>query len=364
MKAVFLLAALSATLSSHLYADTVFTGDRIEGVPVITELDLSDLTYGHHRFMFRGAEMATGQYWYTPVMVAKGKEKGKNVLVQSGVHGDELNGVRVVQELFSELSPENIKGSVIGVVGANRSGIEHVSRYWQISTDGGYGVDFNRVHPGKEHGNAAERQAWLLWEGLYKNNVDLALDYHTQFTGTAYPLFIYADYSLDDVKVMAELFPADQIKKDPGQKGTVETTFISKGIPALTVELGKPRIFESDMIARTLEGTKNVLVHYGVIRGDIVNTAKTAKTYIGNSMYSIRAKVGGFAEVLVDIGQDVEEGQLVAVQRNAFGDIIQEYKASSKGKVLAVGTDATREPRSLLVRVLTQELSEECQNGC
>lgn len=71
-------------------------------------------------------------------------------------------------------------------------------------------------------------------------------------------------------------------------------------------------------------------MHYGVIRGDIVNTAKTAKTYIGNSMYSIRAKVGGFAEVLVDIGQDVEEGQLVAVQRNAFGDIIQEYKASSK----------------------------------
>ncbi len=364
MRQVLLLGALGAVISTGIHAETLYTGDIIEGVPVISTLDVSDLDYGHHRFMFRGSEMATGQYWYVPVMVAKGKADGKKVLIQAAVHGDELNGVPVVQKVFSQLNPEEMKGAVIGIIGANRSGIEQVSRYWRVSSDGGYGVDFNRVHPGKQYGNAAQRHAWLLWEHLYKDNVDLALDYHTQSTGTAYPLFIYADYRDSDVKTMAELFPADQIKKDPGQKGTVETTFVSQGIPALTVELGKPREYQKDMIDRTVEGTNNVLVHYKVINGDITNTAETAGTYIGNSMYSIRAKVGGFADILVNIGEEVKEGQLVAVQRNAFGDVIQEYHAKSEGKVLAVGTDATRESRALLVRILRQDPSEKCRNGC
>lgn len=364
MKHVLLLGALSAAISTGIHAETVYTGDTVGGVPVISHLDVSDLDSGHHRFMFRGSEMATGQHWYVPVMVAKGKEEGKKVLIQAAVHGDELNGVPVVQKVFSELKPEEMKGTVIGVIGANRSGIEHVSRYWHISTDGGYGVDFNRIHPGKQYGNAAQQHAWLLWEQLYKGNVDLALDYHTQSTGTAYPLFIYADYRNADVKTMAELFPADQIKKDPGQKGTVETTFVEQGIPALTVELGKPRIYQKDMIDRTVEGTNNVLVHYKVINGEITNTAETAGTYIGNSMYSIRAKVGGFSDILVEIGEDVKKDQLVAVQHNAFGDVVQEYKAKSAGKVLAVGTDATREPRALLVRILGKDPSEKCNNGC
>ncbi|WP_370513250.1 succinylglutamate desuccinylase/aspartoacylase domain-containing protein [Enterobacter roggenkampii] len=69
-------------------------------------------------------------------MVAKGKTDGKNVLLQAGVHGDELNGVRIVQKVMEQLDPAKMNGSVIGIIGPNRSGLERVSRTWSVSTDG------------------------------------------------------------------------------------------------------------------------------------------------------------------------------------------------------------------------------------
>jgi predicted deacylase len=66
--------------------------------------DLVDhYTTGQHRFMFEGVETGTGQRWYVPIMVAKGAADGKKVLLQAGVHGDELNGVRIVQKAMAQL---------------------------------------------------------------------------------------------------------------------------------------------------------------------------------------------------------------------------------------------------------------------
>ena len=108
------------------------------------------------------------------------------------------------------------------------------------------------------------------------------------------------------------------------------------------------------MIARGLEGALNVLIHYKVIEGKIGATASSNKTYIGNAISSIRATTGGFAEVFVKPGDTVKAGQEVALQRNAFGDVVAKYSAERDGKVLAIGTDVVREPRALLVRVLSK----------
>jgi uncharacterized protein len=58
MKAGTALAAafLVALWILSVQAATTFTGDRIQGVPVITQLDVDDLEPGKtHRFMFQGA---------------------------------------------------------------------------------------------------------------------------------------------------------------------------------------------------------------------------------------------------------------------------------------------------------------------
>ena len=143
-RAVALLAAAMLTaVAAH--AATVFTGDKVQGVAVISQLDVADLAPGKtHRFMVQGVEMGTGQQWYVPVMDAKGAKTGKRLLLVSGVHGDELNPIRVVQKVFADLDPTKLSGSVIGIVGPSRPGVEHVTRMWPTSNLG-----VNLINPKK-----------------------------------------------------------------------------------------------------------------------------------------------------------------------------------------------------------------------
>ncbi|WP_127958283.1 M14 family metallopeptidase [Serratia microhaemolytica] len=364
---MYKVATLALLLTSvfSAQAETIYTGDKINGYPVIKKLDVNDLEAGkHYRFMFQGASNGIGQNWYVPILVAKGAKSGPKLGLQAAIHGDELNGVRVIQQVFEKLEPAKLSGTVVAAVGANPSGMLVNNRHWQFAMDSGSSVDFNRIWPGKEKGNSAQQHAWLMWNNLWAGNVTLFVDMHTQSTGNDFPLFIYADYRNPQVKKMAELFPADQIKKDLGEKGSVETTFVEHNIPAITLEVGKPKLYQTDLIARSVTGVNNILIEQGMIAGKLGRTAKEQQTYIGNSMNSIRAEVGGFAEILVKTGDSVQKGQKVAIQRNAFGDVLREYYAPNAGKVLSIGDDPMRESNALLVRILFNDPSAKCADGC
>ena len=128
-------------------------------------------------------------------------------------------------------------------------GIAFIQRKWPTPWLGGSLVDLNRVWPGSESGNIAERQAGLVWNRLFKNNIETVLDFHTAATGSDFTLFIFADFRRPEIRQLAELFPVAQIKNDPGLSGTLETAFVEAGIPAVTVEVGGPRSFDPPKIA-------------------------------------------------------------------------------------------------------------------
>lgn len=358
--------AMSLVFSSFMaQAATIYTGDKINGVDVISQLDVADLAAGKtHRFLFEGATDGIGQAYYVPVIVAKGAKEGPKLILNSGIHGDEVNGVRTVQKIMAGIDATQLSGTVVAVTGANPNAISHIRRVWTGYTSTGNMVDFNRIFPGKEFGTHQEQHAWKLWNKLWKGNADYAIDFHTQSTGQSYPLFIYADYRNDQIRVMAESFPADQIKKDPGESGTVETTFVEAGIPAITMELGRARAYDYDKIDRSVEGTRNYMIHLKMIGGEIGRTAKTQNSFIGNKTVSTRAEIGGYTEIMVKIGDKVTKGQLIATQLNIFGDVVKEYHAQVDGTVLTVSTDAVRESKAELVRILMQDPAPECKNGC
>ena len=334
---------------------TIYNGDIIAGAPVITKLNVNDLEPGKiHRFMFKGADMNIGQSWYVPVLVAVGKKSGKKVLLNTGVHGDELNGSRVIHKIFETLDPANLNGVVMGVVQASPNSLLHISRNWHSSTDGGEMINMNRVYPGKVDGNSGEVHAYKLWNGLYLGNIDVVIDLHTQSTDTEYPLFIYADYTNPGVQHIAELVPADQIQVDEGGEvqGAVENAFNYINIPAITIEIGGPRQYQVEYINRAIDGINNILIDQKLIEGQIGQTAKEFGTFIARNSISVNATVGGYAEILVEIGNVVCKGQEVALQRNPFGDIIQRYTAPNAGVVSSIATGAIREHGGLLVRII------------
>jgi predicted deacylase len=333
---------------------TVYTGDQIQRVPVISDLNVDDLEPGKkHRFFFQGVQMGTGQHWYVPIVVAKGVQGGQRISLTAGVHGDELSPVNAVQRIMSGLDPTQMSGTVIAVYDLSRPAKEYTQRKWPIAQGGGSLVDLNRVWPGDEMGNdVPTRHAGILWNRLFKHNVDIALDYHTASTGGDFTMFIFADFHKPEIRQIAELFPTEQIKDDPGENGTLEMAFVEAGIPVMTIEIGGPRIFDLPKIAMTVEGSMNVLKHYQIIDGPIGRTSRDAGTFFGDSFETIRSTSGGFLELLVDLRAKVTPGQKVAIQRNSFGDVVAEYTATVTGEVATIARDALSEPGSRVMQIL------------
>jgi hypothetical protein len=271
----------------------------------------------------------------------------------AGVHGDEVSSIRAVQRVMAQLNPAEMAGTVLAAIGVSRPAVEYTQSWWPTAQGGGTSYDPNRLWPGDEQGDTApSRHAGLLWERLFRPNLTVAMDYHTVTTGSDFTLFLYADLRQPAVRQMAELFPVDQVMDDPGLEGILETTFVAAGIPAMTVEIGPPRRFDADKIALAVEGSLNVLKHYGVVTGSLGRTAADVGTVFGNGMASIRSTQGGFLELLVDLKDRVEAGQRVALQRNAFGDVVATYHSPVAGVVAIVARDALCEPGSRVMQIL------------
>ena len=260
-------AAALLGMAAAATAATVYTGDVIQGKRVISQLDVADLEPGKkHSFYFQGVQMGTGQHWYVPVVVAKGAKPGKRILLISGVHGDEVSPVDAVQRTMAQLDPAQMSGTVTAVYDVSRPAKEGVTRMWPIAQWGGQLIDLNRVWPGNvDGGNAPTRHAGLVFSRLFKPNADFALDFHTAATGGDFTAFIFAKLSKPEIRAMALLYPIEQIKSDPGYGGTLETSLVEAGIPALTIEIGGPRYYDKRLIPMFVEGTMNVLKHHKVI---------------------------------------------------------------------------------------------------
>lgn len=65
----------------------------------------------------------------------------------------------------------------------------------------------------------------------------------------------------------------------------------------------------------------------------------------------------------VELEEDVEEGQVLATQSNAFGDTRATYTAPWTGRVLSVATDPIREPGALVVRLCRYLEPEEAEEA-
>ncbi|MEO1067732.1 MAG: succinylglutamate desuccinylase/aspartoacylase family protein [Cyanobacteria bacterium J06638_6] len=335
-------------------AKTIYTGDTLQGVPVISQLSVHDLAPRQRlRFYFQGVQMGTGQHWYVPVVVAKGDRPGPCIGLISGVHGDEVSGINAVQQVMAQIDSAAMAGSVIAVLGVSRPAIESTQSFWPSAQQGGVAIDMNRIWPGDEGGdNPAIRHAGLLWNRLLIHNIHAAIDYHTITTGSAFTLFMFADLRQPAIRQMAELFPVEQVKDDPGLSGTLETALVKAGIPALTVEIGEGRRFEPQKIALAVEGSLNVLKHYNLVAGELGCTAADVGTVFGDSLETVRAVYGGFVEVLVGLRDRVTCGQTLARQRNAFGELVFEYHAPVAGEVAVVVRDSLCEPGTRIVQIL------------
>jgi predicted deacylase len=340
---------------------TVYTGDVINGKKVVSTLNVNDLEPGQrHLLYFQGVQMPTGQHWYVSVVVARGARPGKRIALVSGVHGDEISPVHTIQTVMNQLDPAQMAGTVLAVLDVSRPALEGMARRWPNAGRGIDLIDINREWPGNENGaSPPARHAGLVFNRLLKPNADYAIDFHTAATGMDMTAFHLARMDLPEVRAMAELFPIDHVFDNPAYPTGLANAFIAAGIPAFTPEIGAPRILDRTMIPLFVEGTLNVLKHHGVIAGPMGRTGRDTGLFVGNDTHVVLATQGGFVELLVGLNDKVDAGQKVAIQRNAFGEVVAEYTCGVAGEVAARRTDATAEPGTPLAFILFNSAGPE-----
>ncbi|CAK4074303.1 succinylglutamate desuccinylase/aspartoacylase family protein [Vibrio sp. MarTm2] len=318
--------------------------------PTIQALDVNALEAGEHKFWFAVATDAIGHPQTLPVRVFKGQNPGKRFMITAGVHGDEQNGILTAQQIARELVGKAIAGVVTIVPTVNLSGIARHSRDFHSAAPDSSSANLNRVFPGSPTGDDASRYANSLWENLLKPNADLAIDLHSQTSGSAYPLYAFADYRLEDAIRMARLINPDVILNDPGDPGILETVYNRAGIPSITIEVGIGRYTDLVMVERATKGVMNILKSYEALSGNVDESEVPCVE--GEQIVSVRASQGGFVICHVDLMQTVCEGEKLATQYNSFGDEIEVYYSPINGTVISHNVESVRAPGSLVVRLI------------
>ncbi|AUI88251.1 deacylase [Vibrio azureus] len=328
---------------------TTILSDTLQGHSVLQSLDVSDLPAGEHKFWFRIATNAIGQWQHTPVWVFKGASPGKKVMITAGVHGDEYNGVLAAQSVARQLIGERLSGTVTVVPTINLTGMLNHSRDFVSPDPDLVRTNLNRCFPGNEKGKEAHRYLSVLWQNLLQPNADLAIDLHTQTSGAVYPLYVFADFRRPLSKDMARWLNPDVILNDPGEQGVLETTWQSHDTDCITVEIGQGRYISNDLIQRTTEGVFNILKHQHIVKGQ----PKPIKPCLeGNEIINISANQGGFVIPQVTMLQAVEEKQLLAIQYDGFGSEVERYFSPANATVLSFNIEPMRAAGSLIVRLI------------
>ncbi len=297
-----------------------------ESSPVLRELNVESTKPGTiGRYWLHIVTDGMGVPVQIPIMVARGLQAGPVMGLTAAVHGNELNGIPVIQRLFKELDVKELNGTVVGVPVIN---VPSLLRKKRRFIDG---KDLNHIMPGKPEGTVSDIYAWRIVNKIIKE-FDYLIDLHTASNGRVNSYYIRADMDDKNVHNMAMLQNAQIIVHNPPSDGTLRGTADEMGIPAITLEVGNPNTFQKGVIRDGLTGIHNVLGFLGMTDCEVEEPVE--ETVICKRSFWMYTDTGGILTVHPGVTDFVKKGEIIATMQNIFGDVVKHYKAPENGIVI------------------------------
>ncbi|MCA9571233.1 MAG: succinylglutamate desuccinylase/aspartoacylase family protein [Myxococcales bacterium] len=265
-----------------------------------------------------------------PCLVFRGATSGPVFGITCALHGNELNGIPVVHALFAGLEVAAVRGTVVAAVALNVPGV-HMKQRGFID-----GTDLNRIMPGNPRGNVAQVYAHRILERIV-DGFDYLLDLHTASFGRTNSLYVRADLTNPTTAALAYLQRSEIVVHNRASDTTLRGAVMGKGIPAITVEIGNPQVWQERYIDKGLDGLRAALGYAGVTEPPVFDACPAPVVCRSSSwMYTDR---GGLLQVHPKLRELVVQGDVVATVRTAFGDVIREYRAPRDGIVVGRSVD-------------------------
>lgn len=227
-----------------------------------------------------------------PVTIINGVHGGPTVFCTAAIHGDELNGVKVVQEIADRYGPEDLHGTLVCIHVCNAPAYEAQQRYTPI-----YDQDMNRSFPGKERSNTTERMANVIYD-RFISRCDFGIDFHTSTRNRTTIYHVRADMEDPEVERLARAFASNVVLYGEGDGGSLRSVASADGIPTITVEMGRAHRFQPILIEKAIEGTESVLAEYGLCPEKPVHwPGWFTTTAVESEKRWLRADTGGLVEM-------------------------------------------------------------------
>jgi len=271
------------------------------------------------------AKVVTGATESLPVKVINGRSSGPHIWLSAAVHGDELNGIQIIRRVIRELDAKTLRGAVIAVPIVNPLGFIIQSRYLPDRRD------LNRSFPGSARGSSAARLAHLFMQHIV-DHCSVGFDLHTATGHRVNAPQVRADLDDPGTLRLVRAFGAPFSIHARLRDGSLRQAAAERDKTVLLYEAGQANRFDEEAIEAGVNGVMRALRAMSMIDGRL---PRAKPTKLIRRTRWVRARRGGIAEIVVRLGEHVEEGQPIASISDAFGVRPTQVKASETGWVIA-----------------------------
>lgn len=274
--------------------------------------------------------LPTGTLIDMPVYVFNGKRKGPVLLIQAGLHGDEINGVEILRRMIYEKRFQISAGTVLVVPTVNVYGFIHFSR------DMPDGKDINRSFPGSKNGSLASRVARSVNKELLPL-ADMAIDLHTG--GAQRHNYAQIRYTEADPqsKALAEVFGAPFYFASTLIPRSFRKTAHAQNIATIVFEGGESMRFDEKVIQWGMAGIERVMHAYGL---KTEATPAERKSVALSERKWLRAPMAGMFLPHIANGAFVKKDAVMGMVTDTNSKRIKKIKAPFDGYLICLNHQA------------------------
>ena len=245
-----------------------------------------------------------------PVIIERSKNPGPVVLLLAGIHGDETNGVGIIREIITQKINKPTAGIIICIPVFNIFGYLIQTREFPD------GRDLNRMFPGTLNGSLASQFAYQFTQKIAPY-VDYVIDFHTGGGNRDNIAQIRCNKEDEKGLELAKIFNPPMIVFSNNITKSLRDTLHKMGKTILLFEGGKSKELNPTVINEGVNGTKNVLIHLGLIEGEI--TVRATPIYVHKAKW-LRASYSGMFQIRVKNGTFAKKKEVLGIIQDPFGE--------------------------------------------
>ncbi|MBI4159427.1 succinylglutamate desuccinylase/aspartoacylase family protein [Candidatus Woesearchaeota archaeon] len=265
-----------------------------------------------------------------PVFIISGVKDGPTAFISAGMHGDEVNGIHIVKKIKESITPESLSGRLVIVPVVNTLGFKESKRTVPLDDQ-----DLNRQFNKNNPKTASELIAHAFFEEVVRK-CDFGIDCHdSNAENILLPHSrVLSRKEAPEIAELSRIFGTDLILEREGKEGMLAIeAYREYKIPVLTVEIGGGVKVWDKYVLEGIRGIKNVLIYKKMLNGLI---DVPIRQFVLDYRYGYKAPFSGILDVKIELGDAVNEGEIIATLYDPENDREKEIKAEHPGVVFSV----------------------------